>query len=95
MPQILRSLCLAIEQGLSIPLVYNCGGYESLEVVRLLDGIVDVYMPDIKFLSKELAQRFCNAPDYPDVVREVVKEVQRQGQSYSRRTGKNSTQNLS
>ena len=77
-PQILRSLTMAIDQGLSIPLVYNCGGYESLEVVRLLDGIVDIYMPDIKFLSKELAQRFCNAPDYPDVVREVVKEMQRQ-----------------
>jgi putative pyruvate formate lyase activating enzyme len=77
-PQILRSLSLAIEQGLSIPLVYNCGGYESLEVVRLLDGIVDIYMPDIKFLSKELARRFCNAPDYPEVIREVVMEMQRQ-----------------
>ncbi len=77
-PQILRGLSLAIDQGLSIPLVYNCGGYESLDVIRALDGIVDIYMPDIKFLSKELAKRFCNAPDYPDVVKDLVKEMQRQ-----------------
>jgi putative pyruvate formate lyase activating enzyme len=58
--------------------VYNCSGYESLEVVKLLEGIVDVYMPDIKFLKRELSDRYCNAPDYPDVVREVLKEMQRQ-----------------
>ena len=77
-PAILRSLSLAIDQGLSIPLVYNCSGYESLEVVKLLDGIVDIYMPDIKFLKRELSDRYCNAPDYPDVVKEVLKEMQRQ-----------------
>lgn len=77
-PGILQGLSLAIDQGLSIPLVYNCGGYESLEVVKLLDGIVDIYMPDIKFLKPELSDRYCNAPDYPDIVREVLKEMQRQ-----------------
>ena len=77
-PGILRGLSLAIDEGLSIPLVYNCSGYESLEVVKLLDGIVDIYMPDIKFLKRELSDRYCNAPDYPDVVREVLKEMQRQ-----------------
>jgi len=77
-PQILRGLSLAIDQGLSIPLVYNCSGYESLEVVKLLEGIVDIYMPDIKFLKRELSERYCDAPDYPDVVREVLKEMQRQ-----------------
>jgi putative pyruvate formate lyase activating enzyme len=77
-PAILRGLSLAIDQGLTIPLVYNCSGYESLEVVKLLEGIVDVYMPDIKFLKRELSDRYCNAPDYPDVVREVLKEMQRQ-----------------
>jgi len=77
-PRILRGLSLAIDEGLSIPLVYNCSGYESLEVVKLLDGIVDIYMPDIKFLKRELSGRYCNAPDYPDVVREVIREMQRQ-----------------
>ena len=47
--QLISALPLAIEQGLRLPLVYNCGGYESLEVIRLLDGIVDIYLPDIKF----------------------------------------------
>jgi len=77
-PRILQGLSLAIDEGLSIPLVYNCSGYESLEVVKLLDGIVDIYMPDIKFLKRALSERYCNAPDYPDVVREVLKEMQRQ-----------------
>jgi putative pyruvate formate lyase activating enzyme len=77
-PAILRGLSLAIDQGLVIPLVYNCSGYESLEVVKLLEGIVDIYMPDIKFLSRELADRYCNAPDYPDVAREALREMQRQ-----------------
>jgi putative pyruvate formate lyase activating enzyme len=77
-PQILRALTLAVEDGLRIPLVYNCGGYESLEVLRLLEGIVDVYMPDIKFLNPDLAGRFCGAPDYPDVVKSAIREMQRQ-----------------
>jgi len=77
-PGIFRGLSLAIDQGLTIPLVYNCSGYESLEVVKLLEGIVDIYMPDIKFLKRELSDRYCSAPDYPDVVREVLKEMQRQ-----------------
>jgi putative pyruvate formate lyase activating enzyme len=77
-PGIFRGLSLAIDQGLTIPLVYNCSGYESLEVVKLLEGIVDIYMPDIKFLKRELSDRYYSAPDYPDVVREVLKEMQRQ-----------------
>jgi putative pyruvate formate lyase activating enzyme len=77
-PQILKALSRAADKGLSVPIVYNCGGYESLEVVRLLDGIVDIYMPDIKFLDRNLAQRFLGAPDYPEVVTGVVREMQRQ-----------------
>jgi len=77
-PQIVAALSNAIEHGLEIPLVYNCGGYESLDVIRALDGIVDIYMPDIKFLIPDLAKRYCNAPDYPEVVREVIHEMQRQ-----------------
>ena len=48
-----------------VPLVYNCGGYESLEVIKLLDGIIDIYMPDTKFSREEDAASYCNAPDYP------------------------------
>jgi putative pyruvate formate lyase activating enzyme len=77
-PQILKALSLAASRGLTIPLVYNCGGYESLEVIRLLDGIVDIYMPDIKFLDSHLSGRYCKADDYPQVVKEVVKEMQKQ-----------------
>jgi putative pyruvate formate lyase activating enzyme len=77
-PQIVKALSVAIDKGLTIPLVYNCGGYESLEVIRLLDGIVDIYMPDIKFLDEDLSSRFCKARDYPKVAKDVVKEMHRQ-----------------
>ncbi len=77
-PQIIKALSIAIGNGLSIPLVYNTSGYDSIETIRLLDGIVDIYMPDIKFLDGRLSQRFCKAEDYPEVVRGVVLEMQRQ-----------------
>ncbi len=77
-PHIVKTLSIAIEKGLTIPLVYNCGGYESIEVVKLLDGIVDIYMPDIKFLNGKLSKKFCKAEDYPEIVKEVIKEMQRQ-----------------
>lgn len=75
---IVRALSYAIDMGLSIPLVYNCGGYESLDVIRLLDGIVDIYMPDMKFFDPLPSKSFCNAEDYPEVVQAVVKEMHRQ-----------------
>jgi len=77
-PQIMKALSRAIDKGLSIPLVYNCGGYESLEVIKLLDGVIDIYMPDIKFLNRELSGMLCKAKDYPEMVCESVKEMQRQ-----------------
>jgi putative pyruvate formate lyase activating enzyme len=77
-PQIVAALPRAIELGLRVPLVYNCGGYESLEVLKLLDGIFDIYMPDAKFSSPEVADRLCNAADYPEVIRSVLKEMHRQ-----------------
>ncbi|HBA56075.1 MAG: radical SAM protein [Syntrophorhabdus aromaticivorans] len=77
-PQIMRSLSVAIDRGLSIPIVYNCGGYESLETIKSLEGIVDIYMPDIKFLDGALSRRFCRAENYPEVVKAVVREMQRQ-----------------
>lgn len=77
-PQLLPALQLAVEGGLEIPLVYNCGGYESMASLRLLDGIVDIYMPDIKFFSSEAAKRYAGAADYPQIVKRAVLEMQRQ-----------------
>lgn len=77
-PQIVEAIGEAVQLGLEVPIVYNCGGYESLEVVRLLDGIVDIYMPDIKFFDAELSKRYCKAPDYFEVASQVVKEMHRQ-----------------
>ncbi len=77
-PQIIAALPYAIDLGLHIPLVYNCGGYESLEVMALLDGIIDIYMPDVKFADKKVAEKYAHAPDYPEVIRKVVKEMHRQ-----------------
>ena len=77
-PQILEALSLAVEQGFSLPLVYNCGGYESLETLKLLDGIVDIYMPDFKFWDEKTSARLASAPDYPQVAREAIREMYRQ-----------------
>ncbi len=77
-PQIVSSLPEAIEKGLCIPLVYNCSGYESVEVIRLLEGVIDIYMPDIKYLDEQHSKRFSSAPTYPDVVKRVLKEMHRQ-----------------
>lgn len=77
-PQILEALPLAIEGGLRVPLVYNTGGYDRVETLRLLEGVVDIYMPDIKFLDSKTAGRLCNAPDYPETVRAAIREMHRQ-----------------
>jgi putative pyruvate formate lyase activating enzyme len=77
-PQILEALPLAIEGGLRVPLVYNTGGYDRVETLRLLEGVVDIYMPDIKFLDRRTAQRMCNAPDYPETVKAAIREMHRQ-----------------
>ena len=77
-PQIVASLPDAIEKGLRLPIVYNCSGYESIEVIRLLEGIVDIYMPDVKYMEEKYSKRFSSAPDYPEVIRKVLKEMHRQ-----------------
>ncbi len=77
-PQILKAVFLAIKQGLSIPLVYNTGGYDSVETLKLLDGVIDIYMPDYKFTDAETATRFSKAADYPEVVQKAIKEMFRQ-----------------
>lgn len=77
-PQMLEALELAAKGGLRLPIVYNTGGYDSIEVIRLLDGIVDVYMPDVKYLSSAPAAEYSDAADYPDVIRNVIREMHRQ-----------------
>jgi len=77
-PMILTSLLEALQEGLDIPIVFNSGGYESLEALRLWEGIIDIYLPDMKYADKELAEHYSLAPDYPDINRRAVKEMQRQ-----------------
>lgn len=77
-PQILEALPLAVEHGLRVPLVYNCGGYERVPPLRLLEGIVDIYMPDFKFWDTQTAKELCQAEDYPERAREALREMHRQ-----------------
>ncbi len=77
-PQILRALPIAIDGGLQVPLVYNCGGYESLETLRLLDGVFDIYMPDFKYADAGLAKRYSNVENYPEVAKAAFWEMHRQ-----------------
>jgi putative pyruvate formate lyase activating enzyme len=77
-PQILGGVVDAAKRGLRIPLVYNCGGYEDENTLKLLDGVFDIYMPDVKFLSPSSAKRYLNAPDYPQVVKSAICEMHSQ-----------------
>jgi len=77
-PWIIEAVALAAGQGLKIPLVYNSSGYDSLQELRLLDGIVDLYLPDMKYDDNAAARQLSNAPDYVEVNRGAVKEMQRQ-----------------
>lgn len=77
-PQILSAAALATRRGLAIPLVYNSSGYDAVETLRLLDGVVDVYMPDLKWVDPEVGERLAAAPDYWDAAREAVREMHRQ-----------------
>jgi len=77
-PQILEALPAAVELGLRLPIVYNTSAYDSLHSLRLLDGIVDIYMPDFKFWDREMSRLYLKAPDYPEVARTVIKEMHRQ-----------------
>jgi len=74
-PQIVQAVAFAARNGLRLPLVYNCGGYESVETLKLLEGIIDIYMPDIKYSSDEYARKFSGVKDYWEKVRPAVKEM--------------------
>jgi putative pyruvate formate lyase activating enzyme len=77
-PQILEALPAAIEKGLNIPMVYNTGGYDSVQTLKLLDGVIDIYMPDFKFWDNEHARRFCNVDDYRETACEAITEMHTQ-----------------
>jgi putative pyruvate formate lyase activating enzyme len=76
--QILEALVIACEAGLSAPLVYNSGGYDSLEALALLDGVIEIYMPDLKYGDPHNARRYSKVRDYPSVACRAVKEMHRQ-----------------
>jgi len=77
-PQVLESLELAVESGLHLPLVYNSGGYDSVETLRILDGIVDIYMPDMKYDDDETARELSGIENYPEINKAAIKEMHRQ-----------------
>jgi len=77
-PQILEALEIAIDLGLRLPLVYNSGGYDSAETLNVLDGIIDIYMPDMKYSDEEVAEKLSGIKYYPKVNRAAIKEMHRQ-----------------
>lgn len=77
-PQILAGVLIAAEAGLRLPLVYNTGGYDSLAMLELLDGVVDIYMPDMKYASRQIARHYSKIPNYPQVNQTAVREMHRQ-----------------
>ncbi len=78
LPWLLEGLKVASNQGLTIPLVYNCSGYESLDALEILDGVVDIYLPDAKYADTELAKGLSTAADYPEINRIAIREMYRQ-----------------
>ncbi len=77
-PQIVKALTIAIEKGLKLPLVYNTSAYDSLETLKLLDGIIDIYMPDAKYSDNKIALKYSNAPRYFEIMKVAIKEMHRQ-----------------
>jgi putative pyruvate formate lyase activating enzyme len=77
-PQILKALPVAVEKGLKVPLVYNSGGYDSVETLKLLDGVFDIYMPDFKYADENVAEEYSQASDYPERAKLAFKEMHRQ-----------------
>jgi putative pyruvate formate lyase activating enzyme len=77
-PQILQTLLIAIPMGLKIPLVYNTGGYDSVETIKALDGVIDIYLPDLRYASDKTAKQFSQAPHYVENSRQAIKEMYHQ-----------------
>ncbi len=77
-PHIIESVYLARERGLIIPVIYNCGGYESVGSLQLLEGTIDIYMPDAKYLNPDSSNKYSYAHNYPDIMKSVLLEMHRQ-----------------
>ncbi|HTT07356.1 MAG TPA: radical SAM protein [Gammaproteobacteria bacterium] len=77
-PQVVEAIAAAVPKGLNLPIVYNTSAYDSVESLKLLDGIVDIYMPDFKFWNYESSRRYAKAKDYPERAREAIAEMHRQ-----------------
>ncbi len=77
-PQVIEAIAAAVPRGLNLPIVYNTSAYDSVESLKLLDGLVDIDMPDFKFWDRQTAKRLCKAPDYPDAARQAILEMYRQ-----------------
>ena len=78
MPMMLRTIMIASEKGLKLPIVYNCGGYESLHAIQILEGVVDIYMPDLKYFDPAMAKMYSQAEDYPEAAMAAIREMHRQ-----------------
>lgn len=77
-PEIIRAVLRARACGLTLPIIYNCSGYEKVETLKMLEGIVDIYLTDFKYMEPDLAVKFSKAPDYPTIAKEALKEMVRQ-----------------
>jgi len=77
-PQMVRAVLEAVPLGLKLPLVYNTGGYDSVDTLKLLDGIIDIYLPDIRYADSKVAKKYSHAPDYVEHARAAIKEMYRQ-----------------
>ena len=77
-PQIIRAVEKARQNGLSLPIVYNCSGYEKVSTLKLLEGVVDIYLTDFKYMDREAAAIYSHAPDYPEVAKAALQEMVRQ-----------------
>jgi len=77
-PAIAAAIEAARNKGLTLPTVYNCGGYDSVEILKLLEGLIDIYMPDMKYSSQAVAKELSDAEDYPEINHLAVKEMHRQ-----------------
>lgn len=77
-PEIICAVTQARKWGLQIPIVYNCSGYESTDMLRCLDGIVDIYLTDFKYMDSQMAEKYSHAADYPEVVKKALQEMVRQ-----------------